>query len=117
MRNALGWAVFATSLCGCSAAIDKPGAADLARAQAARPGNAQLAEHYERSCLACHGVAASGAPLTGFAPHWKPRLARGMDRMVEHVNNGLNAMPARGQCNDCSIDELRALTVFMSAAP
>lgn len=113
MRTVIGTAVIAMSLLGCSASSEQPAATDLQRAQAARPADPQLAERYERSCMACHAVAASGAPLTGFAPHWKRRLAQGMDQMLKHAADGINAMPARGQCNDCSPDDLRALTQFM----
>lgn len=115
MRTVLGMAVIVMGLLACSASVDQPAAADLQRAQAARPADPQLAERYERSCMACHTAAASGAPLTGFAPHWKRRLAQGMDQMLKHAADGINAMPARGQCNDCSPDDLRALTQFMSA--
>jgi cytochrome c5 len=108
-------AIFAMVLGGCSGSVAEPAAADLQRAEAARPANPQLAARYERSCMACHAVAASGAPLTGFAPHWKRRVAQGMDQMLKHAAEGINAMPARGQCNDCSPDDLRALTQFMSA--
>lgn len=115
MRTVLGMAVIVYGLCACSASPEKPGAADLQRAQASRPGDPQLAERYERSCMACHAVPASGAPLTGFAPDWERRLAQGMDQLLRHTAEGFNAMPARGQCNDCSPDDLRALTQFMSA--
>lgn len=114
MRTVLGMAIFVIGLCGCLPSSQTPTAADLQWAQAARPANAQLAERYERSCMACHVVAASDAPLTGFAPHWKRRIAQGADQMLRHAQDGLNAMPARGQCNDCSPDDLRALTEFMS---
>lgn len=114
MRTVLGVAVIAICLCGCSASADTPSPADLDRAQAARPQDRQLAERYERSCMACHASAASGAPLTGFAPHWETRLAKGMDQLLAHTVDGFNAMPPRGQCNDCSLDDLRALTQFMS---
>lgn len=114
MRTVLCVAVLATGLWGCSASVETPAAADLQRAQAARPSDPQLAERYERSCMACHAVPASGAPLTGFAPQWERRVAQGMDQMLKHAVDGLNAMPARGQCNDCSPDDLRALTQFMA---
>ena len=113
MRTVLCMVVLAMGLWACSAAVEEPAAGDLQRAQAARPHDPQLAERYERSCMACHAVAASGAPLAGFAPHWEKRLAQGMDQMLKHASEGLNAMPARGQCNDCSADDLRALTQFM----
>jgi cytochrome c5 len=112
MRALLGIVILA-GLNACSASVKEPGAADLERAALARPADPQLAERYERSCMACHSVLNSGAPLTAFAPHWSKRLDQGMDLMVKHASEGLNAMPAKGQCNDCSTDDLRALTEFM----
>jgi cytochrome c5 len=114
MRTVLGMAVIVTGLWGCSAATKEPDAADLQRAQSSRPRDPHLAERYERSCMACHAARGSGAPLSGFAPHWHGRLAQGMDQLLKHALEGYNAMPARGQCNDCSPDDLRALTQFMS---
>jgi cytochrome c5 len=110
----LGMLVILALLCACSPSKQEPDTAAVQRAQAARPHDPQLAERYERSCMACHTVRSSGAPLTGFAPHWNARLSQGMDKLLMHAANGFNAMPARGQCNDCSMDDLRALTHFMS---
>jgi cytochrome c5 len=101
-------------LCACSPAKQLPSAADLQWAETARPGDARLAERYERSCMVCHARDGSGAPLTGFTPHWKPRLDKGIDQLVRHASDGINAMPAMGQCNDCSAEDLRALTLFMA---
>ena len=111
MRALLGVAAL---LAACSGAKQEPGAADLQWAESSRPASAQLAERYERSCMACHGVNGTGAPLAGFAPHWKPRIDKGIDQLVRHASEGFNAMPAMGACNDCSADDLRALTLFMA---
>lgn len=108
-----GCAVLVFVLAGCNA--DTPPAptdADVRTAEAKRPQDAQLAAKYERSCLLCHGVR-SGAPLVGFEPAWKPRVAQGPDRLLAHVRDGLNAMPAMGLCTDCSDAELRQLIDFV----
>lgn len=86
-------------------------------AEQLRPADARLAAAYERSCLLCHGRAASGAPTTGDAAAWAPRLAKGLDQLVASARDGLGGMPAMGLCADCSEAELRALIVFMSAPP
>jgi len=114
MRALLGVVMVLAGLCSCSAAKEEPGATDLRWAETSRPANAQLAERYERSCMACHSVNGSGAPLAGFAPHWKSRMDKGVEQLVRHASDGFNAMPAMGQCNDCSADDLRALTLFMA---
>ncbi|MGP1629602.1 MAG: c-type cytochrome, partial [Giesbergeria sp.] len=57
---------------------------------------------------------AANAPLTGFAPAWQARKKQGMDTLVQHAELGLGSMPPRGQCADCSAQELRALVAFMA---
>jgi len=79
-----------------------------------RPSDPALAASYERSCMLCHTQAESGAPLAGAASAWAPRLQKGMDTLLVHTENGFNAMPARGQCADCSPQDLRALIAFMA---
>lgn len=109
----------AALLCGLLAACTDPGgrptAQELARAQQMRPADPALASRYERSCMLCHTQAESGAPLTGAASAWAPRLRQGMDTLLAHTEAGFNAMPPRGQCADCSAQDLRALITFMAA--
>jgi len=109
--NMLAPVIVALAAC---AGNGKPAAADIVRAQALRPDDARLAERYERSCMGCHAVDGSGAPLTGFAPQWKPLAGKGMEQLVDHAFEGFKAMPARGLCNDCNRDDLRDLIRFMS---
>ncbi len=106
--------ICASALAGCELRQQEPGATDIARAKSLRPDDPQLAERYERSCMTCHAVRDSGAPLAGFAPQWTARLDKGMEQLVSNTRDGFNAMPARGLCNDCSHEDLRALIRFMS---
>ena len=103
-------------LAGCGPNPAPPTDADVRRAEALRPRDAQLAAKYERSCLLCHGVR-SGAPLVGFAPAWKGRVAQGEGALLAHVREGFNAMPAMGLCTDCSDTELRQLIHFLIQGP
>jgi cytochrome c5 len=75
---------------------------------------ADAPEKYQRSCFACHSSGAAGAPKTGDAAAWEPRMAKGMDAMVASVKNGLNAMPATGLCGDCTDEEYKALIEYMA---
>jgi len=68
---------------------------------------------YQMSCFACHATGAAGAPLLGDAEAWNTRLEKGMDAVMANVVNGVNAMPAKGLCMDCSDDNLRALVDYM----
>ena len=110
---ATGAAALALLLGGCGAGTPAtPTDADVRAAEAKRPRDPQLAAKYERSCLLCHGVR-SGAPLVGFEPAWKARMAQGEATLLAHVREGFNAMPAMGLCTDCSDTELRQLIDFV----
>ena len=69
---------------------------------------------YDKSCKVCHAAGVAGAPKTGDAEAWAPRLAKGMDVLVKSVNTGLNAMPPKGMCFDCTDADYRALITYMS---
>ena len=70
---------------------------------------------YDKSCKVCHDSGAAGAPKTGDAAAWEPRMAKGMEVLVASVNNGLNAMPPKGMCFDCSDADYTALIEYMAA--
>ena len=71
-------------------------------------------DKYDKSCKVCHANGAANAPKTGDAAAWEPRMAKGMDAMVQSVSNGLNAMPPKGMCFDCSDDDYKALIDYMA---
>lgn len=70
---------------------------------------------YQASCFGCHGTGAAGAPKKGDAAAWGPRIAQGKATLLKHALSGLNAMPPKGLCMDCSDDELKAAIEFMTA--
>jgi cytochrome c5 len=76
--------------------------------------SAQLQAKYDRSCATCHGRGTNGAPRTGNAADWEPRLARGMDALLRSVKNGRGLMPRGGNCSNCSDADYRALITYMS---
>ena len=73
-----------------------------------------IVDKYNKSCIACHASGAAGAPVTGNAEQWAPRMEKGMDVLVANVANGMNAMPPKGMCNDCSDDDFKALIEHMA---
>lgn len=68
---------------------------------------------YNSKCMACHNTGAAGAPKLGDVAAWEPRIAQGLETLVIHAINGINAMPAKGTCADCSDDEIHATVEFM----
>ena len=71
-------------------------------------------DKYNKSCGVCHANGTANAPKTGDAAAWEPRMAKGMDALVQSVTNGLNAMPPKGMCFDCTDDEYKALIEYMA---
>ena len=63
---------------------------------------------YNSKCMSCHSTGAAGAPKLGDAAAWASRAATGKDSLMANAINGLNAMPPKGLCMDCSDDELWA---------
>ena len=72
-------------------------------------------DKYNKSCAVCHASGAANAPKTGDAAAWEPRMAKGMDTLVQSVQNGLNAMPPKGMCFDCSDEDYKAMILYMAA--
>lgn len=75
-----------------------------------------VVDKYNKACVVCHAAGAAGAPKTGVAAEWQPRMAKGMDALVQSVDKGMGAMPPKGMCFDCSADDFKALIEYMSAA-
>jgi cytochrome c5 len=86
-----------------------------AQATAATSGGAARSgeDVYNTYCFACHTAGVAGAPRLGIAEDWAPRLDKGLDTLFATTLSGLNAMPAKGTCMDCSDDELRAAVDHM----
>jgi cytochrome c5 len=108
------FAALALSACGVAEAPRAPDAAAVARASLLRPSDGRLANLYAQSCFACHGAPDSGAPLAGDAAVWDLRLRKGMPALMRSTIEGLNGMPAGGQCFTCSAQDYEALIRFMA---
>ncbi len=74
-----------------------------------------VVERYNKTCAICHTSGVANAPKFGDAAQWQPRLAKGTDALVASVKNGLNAMPPKGMCMDCSDADYKALIDYMVA--
>lgn len=69
---------------------------------------------YTASCGACHASGVSGAPKFGDAADWSARLSdKGLEMLYSNAINGINAMPPKGLCMDCSDDEIHGAIDYM----
>jgi cytochrome c5 len=73
---------------------------------------------YMASCFACHSSGAAGAPKVGpgNAAAWAPRMEKGIDAVLANAIKGVNAMPPKGLCFNCTDDDLRAVIEYMVAS-
>lgn len=95
----------------CMEGDDSCGGAGAAAAPAAsgpRSGDAV----YTASCASCHAVGVAGAPKFGTAD-WADRANKGMETLLANAIGGINAMPPRGLCADCSDEELQGAIQHM----
>ena len=70
-------------------------------------------EIYNQYCFVCHATGVSDAPRLGDTGAWQPRVDKGMDMLMETTLNGINAMPPKGTCMNCSDDELGSAVTYM----
>jgi len=70
---------------------------------------------YKSVCFACHAAGVAGAPKFGDKAAWAPRMADGIDAMVQIAIHGKGAMPPRGgsQATDA---EMHAAVEYMAQA-
>ncbi|MFZ4552703.1 MAG: c-type cytochrome [Aquabacterium sp.] len=70
---------------------------------------------FKAQCASCHGSGMLGAPKFGDAAAWGPRIAQGVDKLLEHALKGFNAMPAQGGGDFSDLEVHRGL-VYMANA-
>ena len=106
--------------------VAEPAQSEAAMAEAAKPEPVEVAQPaetvaaardgqtvYKTACFACHDAGVAGAPKLGDKAAWAPRIAKGNDALYSALQNGLNAMPPKGTCMNCSDDELKAVLDYM----
>ena len=68
---------------------------------------------YNSNCIDCHKAGIAGAPKLGDKAAWAPRIAQGKNILLQHSLHGLRGMPPKGNCLDCTEDEIRNTIDFM----
>ena len=73
----------------------------------------EVEKTFNKTCGICHISGVAMAPKVGNAKDWKPRLANGVDALVQSVVKGKGAMPPKGMCKNCSTADFEALVEYM----
>jgi len=84
-----------------------------AAATVAKAGPVDGKKVYDGVCTACHSTGAAGAPKFGDKAAWAPRIATGMDTLLNVALHGKGAMPAKGGNPALSEAEIRAAIDYM----
>ena len=73
---------------------------------------------YLNYCTACHNPAnvMVSSPKAGRTADWEPRLTKGIDALALSAWTGINAMPPKGNCETCTIEDLKNAIIFMSSS-
>jgi cytochrome c5 len=69
---------------------------------------------YRQSCSTCHDGGALGAPVLGDESQWTPLLRRDFEVLIANSLRGINNMPPKGGCSECSNSEIIAAVKFMA---
>jgi cytochrome c5 len=85
----------------CAFAFSAMGSSSFALAE--RSGD----QVFNTYCIACHMSGVAGAPKFGDKADWQSHIEKGMETLLANVTNGINAMPPKGLCFDCSDDEIQ----------
>ena len=69
---------------------------------------------YQSHCVICHASGVGGAPIFQNNADWATRFSqKGLDGLLTTSKSGLNAMPPKGTCGDCTDEELLAVIRYM----
>ena len=68
---------------------------------------------YDSACAACHGSGAAGAPKLGDVAAWRPRIATGLQALVNSTRAGKGAMPPKGGNAALTEEQLVGAVLYM----
>ncbi|WPB56744.1 c-type cytochrome [Xylophilus sp. GOD-11R] len=85
-------------------------------AASAATANAAGEALYKQTCQVCHAAGIANAPKFGDKAAWAPRIATGMDTLVNAALHGMGAMPAKGGSSASDADVRAAVEYMVNAA-
>jgi cytochrome c5 len=91
--------------------VDVAGASTTTEQAADKPLTSE--DIYNKYCVMCHAAGVAGAPVFRQQTFWRERLQKGFATVWKNSWEGINAMPARGGCMDCTKDDIRNVIIYM----
>lgn len=73
-------------------------------------------EVFKNQCSACHATGAAGAPKLADTAAWGPRIAQGLETLVNSALKGKNGMGAQGGGNYDDVEIARGVVYMANAA-
>ena len=76
----------------------------------------EIVDLYKSKCATCHTAGVAGAPIFGNKEQWAPRIAKGMDVLMDTALNGSKTNPAmmpKGGFADLTDGQIKALVDHM----
>jgi len=73
----------------------------------------QVVQHFCADCHAERPLIPLGAPRIKQHTDWDGRIKLGIDKLLQHTDEGLNAMPPRGGCFECTDEQLKSAIAAM----
>jgi cytochrome c5 len=81
--------------------------------QGSKTQGQKIYQHFCSNCHALKPLIPLGAPRLRQKNDWVKRLKHGMPSLIKNTQEGLNAMPARGGCFECTDEQLLAAIEYL----
>jgi len=96
-----------------NARIQKVGSVDIRDANRTLKSGEEV---FKAQCTTCHTAGVAGAPKFGDSAAWAPRIATGLDALVQSALKGKGAMGAQGGGDFDDVEIARAVVYMANAA-
>jgi cytochrome c5 len=68
---------------------------------------------YKDYCSQCHETGSGGSPRVTDKKNWAKRLTQPEDTLINHAYQGYRLMPPRGNCYDCTREDIANAFAYM----
>ncbi|VEG90447.1 c-type cytochrome [Legionella spiritensis] len=78
----------------------------LAKIKGSKDEGQQIVKEFCATCHAPKPLIELGAPKAQATNDWQPRIKKGLKQLLANTSEGINAMPPRGGCFECTDEQL-----------